>query len=205
MRKILIGFLFLFSVSIFSQDLKYGVVVGANSYDLEIKGPIIAASGISLFNIGGFADYRIKDRLGVKTHLIYNTTTEYDYYYYNPPTDMRGLFDSAKLKTLQLHSFLKYDVKRDYNKGFYLLGGLRMTNVLEAKSDTDENLNGFYKKVNFGGLFGFGTTFLKNFSFELVGDFSLTKTINMDDSKPKNLGCYANILFNIEPLFNHSN
>lgn len=204
MRKILIGLLFLISISVVSQDLRYGVLLGANFYDIEIDGPLIAGSANSPLNIGGFVDYKIANRYGLKAHLIYNTTSEGSYVYYGS-NDVQKFFDSAKLKTLQLHSLFKYDVKNDYNKGFYLLGGFRMTNVLDAKSDKNEDLRDFYNKVNLGYMFGFGTTFLKNFSFELVGDRSMTNTVDFENNKSRNWGCYANLLFNLEPLFKHSN
>ncbi|GEL10091.1 Outer membrane protein beta-barrel domain-containing protein [Flavobacterium glycines] len=203
MRKILIGFLFLFSVSVFSQDLKYGLVVGANAYDIEMKGSLFVGSGKSPFNVGGFVDYKIKNHLGLKAHLIYNTTEEGSYYYED--NGARLLFEYTKLKTLQLHTLLKYDVKEDYSKGFYLLGGFRMTGILDAKSNENVDLGNFYNKVNLGCMFGIGTTFLKNFSIELVGDRSFTNTVDFDKNKSKNWGAYANILFNLEPLFNHSN
>lgn len=193
----------LFSVSVFSQDLKYGVVVGANVYDIEMEGSLLVGFGGSPFNIGGFVDYKIKNHLGLKAHLIYNTTEEgrYDY----EDNGVRLLFESTKLKTVQLHTLLKYDVKEDYSKGFYLLGGFRMTGVLDAKSNENVDLGNFYNKVNSGYMFGIGTTFLKKFSVELVGDRSLTNTVDFDNNKSKNWGAYANILFNLEPLFNHSN
>ncbi|HEU4790810.1 MAG TPA: outer membrane beta-barrel protein [Flavobacterium sp.] len=199
MKKIIIGLFFLVSYSGLSQNLRYGAVVGANFYDIEIDGPLIAGTAGSPFNIGGFVDYKLDKSFGIKVHLIYNTTFEGEY---NTTPGLITVFESAELKTLQLHALAKYDVRGDYNKGFYFVGGFRMTNVLDAESNENEDLSDFYNKVNFGGQLGFGTTFLKNFSFELVGDYSLSNTLAVDNNKSKNFGCYGNLLFNIEPLFN---
>lgn len=202
MRKILLGLLFLVSYSALSQDLRYGAVLGANFYDIEIEGPINAGTGGSYFNIGGFAEYQLNNRFGLKGHLIYGNTEENAYHYYGENQDNSELFSSAELKTLQLHTLCKFDVREDYNKGFYFVGGFRMTNILDAKSDKNEDLGDFYKKNSFGGLLGFGVTFLKNFSFEVVGDYSLSNTLTAENSSSKNFGCYGNLLFNLEPLFN---
>ena len=202
MKKIIIGLLFLVSYSGVSQNLRYGAVIGANFYDLEFKGPLTANSGGSYFNFGGFVDYKLNTRFGVKANLIYTNTEEngYTYYSYNQQNPLT--FSNAKLKTLQLHPLFKFDVRKDYNKGFYFVGGFRTTYVLDAKSDKNEDLDYFYKKVNFGGLLGFGTTFLKNFSVELVGDFDISNTVTMENNKSQNFGGYFNLLYNLEPLFN---
>jgi hypothetical protein len=202
MKKIIVGLLFLVSCSVTSQNLRYGFVTGANFYDIEIKGALIANSGGSYFNFGGFVDYKLNDRFGVKANLIYTNTEENGYFkiinnQFTPLT-----FSDAKLKTLQLHPVFKFDVRNDYSKGFHFLGGFRTTYVLDAKSDKNQELDDFYHKVNFGGLMGFGTTFLKNFSIELVGDFDITNTVTMNNSKTKNTGAYFNLLYNLEPLFN---
>ena len=204
MKKIIIGLLFFASYSGISQNLRYGTIIGANVYDLEIEGPIQAGTGWSYFNFGGFVDYKLNNRFGLKGHLIYTNTQETDYYYYSRTSDYYKngpMFSTAKLKTLQMHTLGKFDVRRYYNKGFYLLGGFKTTFVLDAKTNENVDLKDFYEKVNFGGMFGFGVTFLKNFSFETVVDYSLTSTV-VDSDKTKNLGCYGNLLFNVEPLFN---
>lgn len=194
------GLLFLVSYSGVSQNVRYGPLIGVNIYDIEIKGSLTASSGGSYFNFGGFVDYKLNNRFGAKAHLIYTNTEENGYYYgYNQYYSAEF---NTKLKTLQLHTLCKFDVRNDYNKGFYFIGGFRTTNVLDAKSDKNEDYDYFYKKINFGGLLGFGTTFLKNFSFEVVGDYGLSNTVTMENNKSKNFGCYGNLLFNLEPLFN---
>jgi len=202
MKKIIIGLLFLVSCSVASQNLRYGLVTGANFYDIEIKGSLIANSGGSYFNFGGFVDYKLNDRFGVKANLIYTNTEENGYFKIINNQITPLTFSDAKLKTLQLHPLFKFDVRNDYNKGFHFLGGFRTTYVLDAKSDKNQDLDDFYHKVNFGGLMGFGTTFLKNISFELVGDFDLSNTVTIENNKSKNFGCYANLLVNLEPLIN---
>lgn len=202
LKKIIFGYLFLMSYAATSQNISYGPVIGANFYDIEIAGPVVGGTGGSYFNFGGFFDYKITNRFGVKSQLIFTNSEENRHDYYGEGQNYEMLFSSAKLNTLQLHSLAKFDVRKDYKKGFYFLGGFRMTNVLDATSDQNEDLSDFYEKINFGALFGFGTTFLKNFSVELVGDYSLTKTIAYTDYRSKNFGCYINLLYNLEPVIN---
>jgi len=191
--------MFLISNSVISQNLGYGPLIGSNFYGIDIKGSVSGGSGGSYFNFGGFVDYKFNNKLGVKSYLMYTNTQENSYYDDNI---YQNVFNSAELKTLQLHALCKFDVRKDYNKGFYFVGGFRVTDVLTAESDKNEDLSNFYEKVNYGGLFGFGTAFLKNFSFEVVFDYSLSDTVTANGNESKNLGCYGNLLFNIEPLFN---
>lgn len=202
MKKIIIGLLFLVSYSVASQNLRYGFVTGANFYDIEIKGSLIANSGGSYFNFGGFVDYKLNDRFGVKANLIYTNTEENGYFKIIDNQMTPLTFSNAKLKTVQLHPLFKFDVRKDYNKGFYFLGGFRTTYVLDAKSDNNQDLDDFYHKVNLGGLLGLGTTFLKNFSVELVSDFDISNTVTMENNKSQNFGGYFNLLYNLEPVFN---
>lgn len=184
-----------------SQNLSYGPVIGTNFYDIEIKGPVIAGSGGSYFNFGGFADYKLNNRFGLKSQLIFTNSQENSYMYYDKGYN-EELFSSAELKTVQLHALCKFHPWKDYNKGVYFVGGLRTTYILDAKSDKNVDLSSFYETTNFGLLYGFGITFLKNFSVELVGDYSLTKTITLESTGSKNYGAYFNLSYNLAPIFN---
>lgn len=204
MKKIIFFYLFLFPFVATSQNLSFGPVIGANYYDISLKGQVSGGDGGSYFNFGGFVDYKLNNRFGVKSQLIYTNSQESEYRYSEYNHIPYIFFSSSELKTLQLHALLKFDVRKDYDKGFYLVGGFRVTNVLDAKSDKDKDLSSFYEKTNFGALYGFGVTFLKNFSVELVGDYSLTNTITSANSEPKNYGCYFNLSYNLAPIFTKS-
>ena len=201
MKKIIFGCLFLISYVAKSQNLSFGPVIGANFYDIEIEGPVIGGSGGSYFNFGGFADYKLNNRFGVKSQLIYTNSEENSYNYYDSGYN-EELFSSAELKTLQLHALCKFDVRRDYSKGFYFVGGFRMTNILSAKSDENVDLTDFYEKTNFGVLAGFGVTFLKNFSVELIPECNLTNTIASEGNTAKNYGAYFNLSYNLASILN---
>lgn len=181
-----------------AQDFGYGVLIGFNAYDVEIDGPLIAASGTSGLNIGGFADYQLNSSFGVRGNLLYTSVRETHYGIVDGGV-LYNLFGSAELKTLQFHALVRYDVDREYNKGFYLTGGLRMTNVLNAESD-GEKLDGFYRKTNFGAMLGFGVHFARHFGIELLPEVNLTNTLDSDKNKARNYGIYANLTVNLESI-----
>ena len=80
-----------------------------------------------------------------------------------------------------------------------MLSGVRFTNLTSAKSDTNQDLkNNFFKSTNFGALFGIGTIFMSDFSFEIVADYGFTNTLNSNNSRSKNLGAVINLAYNIE-------
>ncbi|TDD94213.1 outer membrane beta-barrel protein [Flavobacterium cellulosilyticum] len=198
--KIRLLALLLLSISYigFSQNTNYGVIAGMNYYMISIEGPLYANSGYGP-SLGVFVDHKINSSFGAKANLMYNKTIEEDYYFSDQYSNATPLFNKVELNTIQLDALLKFDVNREYNKGFYVLGGIKLTTILNAKSDTNQYLvNDFYKKVNFGGLFGFGFTFLNNFSIEIMGNTNFTNTLKSDFNKAKNTGGQINLNFNID-------
>ncbi|UGS22064.1 outer membrane beta-barrel protein [Flavobacterium cyclinae] len=202
MKKItlIIIFSFFFNFSN-AQNFSYGTILGFNAYDVEINGPINAGAGYSNVNFGGFIDYSLSNSFGIRGNLIYNSVKEDNYYLINGNQVVGYLFKESEIKSLQLHTLLKFDVNKEYNKGFYLIGGFRMTNILNAKFDGQENDN-FYKKINFGGIFGFGVNFAKHFGIELLPEVNLTNTIDSENNKSKNFGAYLNLTVNLESIIN---
>jgi outer membrane protein with beta-barrel domain len=197
MKKLLFLSLFLCGFSGFSQHMRYGALIGMNAYDIEVSGPFIAGSGISGLNVGGFIDYQFKNNLGLKLNMIFNQTKETDYGPLVGGT-FTTAFDEIKLTTLQFQPLLKIDVNKVYAKGFYLQGGFSLVNVLSAKADDGASAKPFYKGSSISGMFGFGVTFLKHYSFELMGSYSLTNPLDSNESKAKNMGAYGNLLIDIE-------
>lgn len=171
--------------------------LGTNAYDIQISN--VGNSGsYSKYNIGGFFEHQMTNHLGAKSYLLYTNTDNGDYIFYSNP-DFN--FKNTESKTLQLHLLMKYDVSKEYNKVFYVMGGLRTTSLLDVTSDEFTNLDDeFFKKTNYGVLLGFGVNFAKHYSLELVGDRNITNPNNSDNYKAKTLGVYFNFLINIESI-----
>ena len=198
MKNFFICIILILSLKGFSQDLNYGILIGGNAYDIEIDGPISGGTANSDINLGLFGEYILNESFGLKLYGIYNSTNErhgYDF-------DNTGrVFDKVKLKTLQAHLLTKFDINKEYSKGLYLTGGVRLTSILDEKASEDQELlEGFYKKSNLGILLGFGVDFSKYFSVELLADRNLTNTLDNENNTAKNYGIYINLLFDISTL-----
>lgn len=185
-----------------SQNFNYGVLLGYNGYDIEIDGPLNSGGAVSSINTGGFIDYKLNSRLGIRANLIYSKVQEDAYYIVSQGQGYGKFLDKIELKTLQIHTLLKLDVRKDYNKGFYLISGFRMTNILDAKSDGNE-IDDFYKNSNFGFMFGFGVNFAKHFGIELIPETNITNTLDVKNNSAKNYGAYANLTINLSSIFNN--
>lgn len=196
-KSILIAAAFLLVQFSYAQKLSYGVLTGFNAYDIEIKGDLNAGAGYSGLNFGGFVEYQLDTHLGVRGNLLYSMVKEDNYYVLTGDFATDYLFDEVKVNTLQIHGLLKYDVSNEYNKGFYLIGGFRMNNVLKATADGNQ-IDGFYSKSNFGALLGFGVNIGHHYGIELIPEYSLTNTLESSSNKAKNYGAYLNFTFNID-------
>lgn len=198
-RITLIGMLFMIFNYSEAQNVSYGAILGFNAYDIEIDGSLNGGAGYSGLNFGGFVDYQLTSSFGVRGNLIYTSVKEDNYYVLNGNQGTGYLFDESEIKSIQLHTLLRYDVNKEYNKGFYLIGGFRMTNIVDAKFDGQKN-DTFYKKVNFGGMLGFGVNFAKHFGFEFIPEINLTNTLDSENNKSKNFGGYVNLTINLESI-----
>lgn len=198
MKHFFICVIFVLSLKGFSQDFNYGLLIGGNFYDIEIDGPISGGSANSDINLGLFGEYIMNENFGLKLYGIYNTTNEVASY--DIPNVGRA-FDGVRLKTLQAHLLTKFDVNKEYNKGFYLTGGFRLTSILDKSArDDQELLDDFYKKSNVGVLLGLGINFSKSLSIEVLADRNLTNTLDSENNTAKNYGFYLNLLFDISTL-----
>jgi len=180
-----------------AQEISYGLVLGSNIKDIEVKGDLNAGSSYGLINFGGFFDYQLNQSLGVKSNLLYSKTIDE----YNSP----GSFSTIEFKiaTVQFHPLIKFDTNKEYNKGFYLIGGPRFSFILNVKDEDGDKVEDFYKGTNFGAMFGFGVVFLKHFGFELIGDFGLSNMLDIEDNKTTTAGAFANLTLNLESLINN--
>jgi hypothetical protein len=201
MKKILYTITIFVPLLINAQELSFGPIIGLNSYDIEVDGPLTAEGANSSLNFGGFLDYNFKNNFGIRGNILYNSVTENGYSITENGIGSDFLFEEAKYNAIQIQGLLKYDVNEEYNKGFYLIGGLRMSAILSAESN-NEDIKDFYNSTSFGVMLGFGVNFLKYFGVELIPDYNITNTIDSNDNKSKNFGAYLNLTFNLKPLLN---
>ncbi len=151
-----------------AQDLSYGLVLGANTHKVNAKDPLFGTGSYSYFNIGGFFDYGLNDKFGIRSQLIYNKAKE-DFY-----SDITAKEFDTYVSSIHFSPSFKMHVGGEYNTGFYFLSGPRISFVLNSELDNGDELEGFYKNINFGFQFGFGVVVLEYFGIEIVGDFDIS-------------------------------
>jgi hypothetical protein len=188
-----------------AQDLTYGVLLGANFKDIDVKGSgLNAGTAYSAFNfsgfpldIGGYIDYGFSESFGIKTNLFYGRTA-HEYTFEPSFINLYLLVDQITLQPM-----LKYDVNKEYGKGFYLLAGPRISFVISTAVDDSDlgDADGFYKGSNFGAGIGFGFTFSQSIGFEMMGDYGLSNLLDLTFWKTKTMGASANLYFNLERVF----
>ena len=192
-KKITILVTILFTLNGLSQSFSYGPMIGYSAYDLEIDGPLQGDGAFSGLNFGAFGEYQINKSFGAKANLLYSRMNETSY-----SISGEKIFQDVSLTTLQLHGLLKFDVNSEYNKGFYFIGGLRMTNILNIQEDNSVNdPEEFYKKTVVGAMLGFGVNFLKHYSLEVIPERNLSNTIDFNNDKARNYGIYLNFNVNL--------
>lgn len=198
MKKIFL-LITIISISFISeaQNISYGVIIGTNSYDVETMGGNLTDPTENQFyiNLGVFGDYYFNRSLGLKADLFYTFNKEG---YKIKSTQIRFL---NKVGYILLSPKLKYNVSVDYQKGFYVLLGPRASFLVSAKDYENNDINDFYKGSHYGLEFGLGTTFLKHFSIELIGDYGISDT-SENLTETRNYGGFINLNINLESLIN---
>lgn len=189
MKKIILPFLLLFTVYILSQEKNYGISTHLLIADSDLSDEI-SAGGSPGFRIGIYYDYQLNQSFGIRSTLGFSKIKD-AFIDNNSPNVYRS--------NLDLLSFLKYDLNSEYDKGFYLLAGPRISYVISAINN-DNNLDDIYKKTNFGLVFGFGFDISSFLEIEFTGDYGFTDITLSPNFETKTLGGNLSLFFNISGL-----
>lgn len=188
-KNLLCGLATLLVSSTYAQKISYGAILSHHYYDLEIDGPIIANYGTG-WHVGGFVEQQRSERFGLRSNLMFGQVKERGYY------DLGDLnVAEINLTTIQVQALAKYDVRRTYNKGFYFIGGLRLTGML---NNSEPVMDDIYRKTHLGMMAGFGVNFAKHFGVEFIPERNLTSNVKTD---AKNFGLYLNLTVNLQSMF----
>ena len=184
-----------------SQISSYGISLGINATDMETTTyvePIFAsdAPGLDGFNLGIYADYRLTQKFGVFSLLTYNNLKETyrEFEYIGSYSRTKEL--NNKVGTLQLNPNLKFNTKNEYEKGFYILLGPRISFIMSS----DKIDKSFYNSTNYGIKLGFGKTIFNYFSYEFLFDYGFYDTIKSDILKSKTYNFNLNLSFDLMKL-----
>lgn len=200
MKKLILLTLFLFSISVQSQDFSYGVLLGTNVYKIPISGDLRSNGGLTAINIGAYGSKKINESFGIQLNVFFGKSVE------NGFNDDEGDFFTGKINVNKVNTqlLLKYDPNESYGNGFYFLVGPRLTFISEAKTRGDDiDISDFYKDSNLGLSAGFGSDFLKHFNVEFLFDYGIPSILDLEDNKASTFGGYLNILVNIESIINN--
>jgi hypothetical protein len=201
MNKIL-GLLVLFltiSSETYSQNPSYGLILGINSTNIESSSGTWLfsedTSGLDGYNFGIYLDIPLNNKFGIKSYLTYNNEIEE----YNRIIFVEQYNFDSRVKSIQFSTLLKYHLKKEYNKGIYIMGGPRVTHILETSSIWN-GVEDFYENYNFGFQLGIGFTLYKFINTELIGDYGFSNILNIESLEAKSYNLKLNLSINIENL-----
>lgn len=199
-KNILTICILLSSFLIKAQDISYGVILGSSAYDNEIKGYLEAGAGYDVLHFGMYADYQINEKTGLKVNLTFGKNKDTRYYLSEPGSYI--ILDDIRYRKIEFQPHVKYDFKNQYNQGFYMLAGPRVSFVFNVENESGDKIEDFYKSTRFGGQLGFGTNISKYFNIEFIGDYGFSNFLKDKTYKGTTLGGHLNLIMNLESLIN---
>ena len=198
MKKTLVV-IFIFFGTFFSnsQETLYGITTSTfYTYVENKKTSDIEISGVAEvpFGLGVFVERTFNNNTGIKTSINYYSVTDK---FRSAGNEFR-----TKQNSLTITPLFKFDTAGEYNKGFYLIGGPRISLILNSKNLDGDKLKDFYTTTHFGAQIGLGIKFLKHFSFETIGDYGLSNIIKDANTKGQPISIYGNLSINLESILN---
>lgn len=132
-----------------AQQTRFGVKGGLNVSSF-VGGNVENAKALIGFNVGGFAEIKIIEKLAIQPELLYSTQ--------GAKIDFPGGDYNTKVDYLNVPVLAKYYI----TKQFTVEAGPQIGFLLSAKSDGNDVKDNF-KSVDFGFNFGAGYNFTDNF------------------------------------------
>lgn len=191
MKKIVLLTL-LISAFASAQKFSYGVIVGADFYE------VMNNSGSSNFkqiggtasSLGVYGEFNFTNKLGIKTEITFNKK------------EIEQHISDAKFNfaIVEVAPSLKYDFGQEYRKGFYMLFGPKFALMTKAVSGSTDVKDAF-KTANIGLQYGVGTRVLKYFDIEGKLDYELTPFYEVDgEYRSGFFAFYLNLGIDLERL-----
>lgn len=193
MKKIILTSLMFCTVSLFSQEIKFGAKAGLNLSNLNGDYPtkINEKSSKIGFHIGGFAEYEINDKFTLQPELIFSTQgNTYGFKdYYGNGSYYDGADYNLSLNYLNLPIILRYKVIEKLSIDFgpqigYVLSANTKIDVTEDSRDPSQNYSVEIDMLR-DGVYNFGGTTVQSkasvnrldFSFNLGATYDITEKI----------------------------
>ena len=186
-----------------AQKLSYGIILGANFYNDQSSNSdgedeVFFDSGNDEFivpNIGGYLEYQLSANIGVKLEATTNKKT------FEKGIHHSSLGEIYVLRYLDINPNFKYDFRKEYRKGFYILAGPKFAILTKAKFQ-GRNVTSEFEKVALGLELGFGQRILKVLELETKIDYGLSPFFKITSSNNSKLfGVYFQLNVDLERIF----
>lgn len=205
MKKITILSLFLFAFGIINaQKTQFGIKGGLNisnqSNIVETLGAPQKSSSIIGFNIGGFVEIKISDKISVQPELLYSAQggKSNSVVFLRPNADDPGeLFDveyKSSLSYVNIPVMFKYYVIEKLSLelgpqlGILVSSKIKQTLTGQTSGQTRSNDNDgdFYNSIDYGINIGAGYVISKNISAEIRYNIGLSDISTQASNESKN-------------------
>ncbi|WP_179345662.1 porin family protein [Winogradskyella ursingii] len=191
--------LFIFTITITSveaQDLNYGAKAGLNIAGISFSSSDYSTSPRIGFLVGGFLNYKIKEKLSVQPEVFYSTGGN--------NWDFNDGATTGEIKTslISLPVLLKYNI----TNGLFLEAGLQYNFLLSIEQKIEESGNGFEDLTEFykSGTLGFaiGASYQLDMvtnglaaGLRFTSDFSKLNDVDVDADSLKQYALQLTLLY----------
>jgi hypothetical protein len=182
------------TMSLYGQNLNFGFVLGGNANSMygdgstDFNSPDASGYDINLYN-GLYLDYSFSNKLGIKSDLIYTDNK------------LGTTNDSGTLKMnfIVFTPNLKYSFNDEYFKGFYLIGGPKVSILTSAKLDGID-VKEIFNSTSFGAQLGVGNNLNNYLSVEGKFDAGLSNILSDDSDKVNFIAFILTLNVNLNAL-----
>lgn len=205
MKKITLLSLFLFAVGIINaQKTQFGIKGGLNisnqSNIVETVGAPQKSSSIIGFNIGGFVEIKISDKISVQPELLYSTQggkSTFEVFVNTNPDEPGELFDNewqSSISYVNIPVMFKYYVIKELSLelgpqlGVLVSSKIKYTFTGQTTGQTNsgDTSGDFYNSIDYGINIGAGYVISKNISAEIRYNIGLSDISKQASNESKN-------------------
>lgn len=156
-----------------THEFSYGVIIGSNFYNISNNSTIdsyVTKNITPSIVYGGYGEYNFTKNIGVKLDaILYNK--KFLYFTKN---------QTFKMSFVDISTNFKYNFGDTYRKGFYLLGGPKLSIITKVNSD-DEDVKHHFETVNLGFQLGFGLRVYRFIDVQAKLEYEVTPFFKLEN------------------------